>query len=131
MRMEWVKDPRSWGLWFCSGAALSRALAYRPGKTETLPIGLADVATVVQPWIYGILWFATAVTFGVLAARQLPVRVWQSALVGMPMLWGFLWLVGGIHDRSERGMTAGLLFFCMAGFFTCFILVPRRAPKAG
>lgn len=121
-----VRDARSWGLLFMAGVCASRAVAYLPGSTEKLPIGLREVAQVLPVWIYGALWVAAAIGLAVVAFLQWPPKPWQALLVAPSMLWGGLYLTTWITDRGTNGLTSAFLFLCMGGLTACLILIPPR-----
>lgn len=111
---------------FCAGAALSRALAYRPGINEPLPPGLAEVADLISTGVYGVLWGVTAIALCRVAVKRRKVIAWDALLVGCPALWGIFYLIGGLAQDNEKALTAAYLFWCMGGIFATFLMV---APK--
>lgn len=101
---------------FAAGAYLSRTLAYIPGTSERLPIGLREIAGVLPVWFYGLMWGVALVAIVAVGARQMMPRWWFGLLVFPPAAWGGLYLVSAVAERAWPAIWSAFLFFMLAGW---------------
>ncbi|TKV61876.1 hypothetical protein FDO65_10150 [Nakamurella flava] len=97
---SWL-DLRTWLLLSLAVICGSRGIVYA-FDDEPLPYGLRNIAALLPPWVYAVLWAGTCGVLAVAAARQWPMKPWHGIAVGMPVLWGMFYAAGAAVRPSDR-----------------------------